>query len=233
MIGDIQSNKLLVLGKLAASLAHEIRNPLSALMLNLDYLTLSKEELNSEILDSVKACKEAAERIQILMENTLDFSRRSNKEINYHSIKDILEQATSLIEGEAKLKNISISLIYNEPIPHIDVDKNKILQVFVNLIHNAIEASFMNNKVEVKVGLNTNNDILLEIEDYGVGIKEEDKVKIFSDFYTNKAHGTGLGLVVCKMLLEEFNAKLDFESVEGKGSKFFIIFPHKKNEDNE
>ncbi len=232
MTGDIQSNKLLVLGKLTASLAHEIRNPLSALKLNLDYLILCKDELNSELIESIEACKEASERIQILMENTLDFSRRSTKEVNYHSIGDILQQAISLIDGEAKRKNILINLICQTPVPHINVNKNKILQVFVNLIHNAIEASFMNSKIDIKISFDDKN-VLFEIRDYGVGIKDEDKIKIFSDFYTSKAHGTGLGLSVCKMLLDECDAELNFESNEGKGSRFFIIFPHKKIEENE
>ncbi len=224
--GDLQNNKLLILGKLAASLAHEVRNPLSVLKLNLDYLALCKDELNNELIESIDACRSAAERIQVLMENTLDFSRRSNKDVEEYSIQDLFRHSTVLLDGELKKKNLSLLFSYPEPIPKIFVDKNKILQVFVNLINNAIEASNNNNKIEIAV-VKAKTNIVIEIKDYGVGIKEEDKIKIFKDFYTNKPTGTGLGLSVCKMLLAEIGADLNFESKEGEGSKFFITFPQK------
>lgn len=224
MSSDIQNNKLQILGKLAASLAHEIRNPLSALKLNLDYLTLSKNELNGDLIESIEACKEATERIQILMENTLDFARKSQQDIDEYSILDLYKRALILLDGAAKKKNIEIKLNFEQELPVLSIDKNKIIQVIVNLLSNAIEASYNNDKIEVEI-FTQNHQLIFAVKDYGIGIKEEDKAHIFNDFYTSKETGTGLGLSVCRMFLEEFEADLDFESKEGEGSRFFVKFP--------
>ncbi len=221
---EIQNNKLQILGKLAASLAHEIRNPLSALKLNLDYLHLSKDELQSDLVESIEACKEATERIQILMENTLDFARKSQQSLDSYSLVDLYKRAIVLLEGSAKRKNIEFELNVQSEIPLITVDKNKIIQVIVNLINNAIEASNKNGKIETEIYIETSY-LVFSVKDYGVGIKEEDKPKIYNDFYTNKETGTGLGLSVCRTILKEYEAELSFESEEGKGSRFFVKFP--------
>jgi len=221
---DIQNNKLQILGKLAASLAHEIRNPLSALKLNLDYLNLSKNELAEDLIESIEACKEATNRIQIIMESTLDFARKSHNELDSYSLSELCARAIVLLEGAAKKKNIEIILQNDPDLPTINIDKNKIIQVIVNLINNAIDASYNNSKIEVNI-YGEKDNLVLSVKDYGVGIKEEDKSKIYNDFYTNKETGTGLGLSVCRMILKEFNAELSFESKEFEGSCFFVKFP--------
>lgn len=224
MSSDIQNNKLQILGKLAASLAHEIRNPLSALKLNLDYLNLSKNELAEDLIESIEACKEATNRIQIIMESTLDFARKSHNELDSYSLSELCSRAIVLLEGAAKKKNIEIILQNDPDLPTINIDKNKIIQVIVNLINNAIDASYNNSKIEVNI-YGEKKHLVLSVKDYGVGIKEEDKSKIYNDFYTNKETGTGLGLSVCRMILKEFNAELSFESKELEGSCFFVKFP--------
>ncbi len=224
MSSDIQNNKLQILGKLAASLAHEIRNPLSALKLNLDYLNLSKSELNGDLIESIEACKEATDRIQIIMENTLDFARKSHHELDNYSMLELYSRAIVLLEGSARKKNIEILMNYKHGLPTLHIDKNKIIQVIVNLISNAIEASYNNGKIDVDI-FSEGDHLVFSVKDYGVGIKEEDKSKIYNDFYTNKETGTGLGLSVCRMILKEFNAELGFESKEFEGSRFFVKFP--------
>ncbi|HPN36870.1 MAG TPA: HAMP domain-containing sensor histidine kinase [Melioribacteraceae bacterium] len=226
MSSDIQNNKLQILGKLAASLAHEIRNPLSALKLNLDYLNLSKNELSNDLIESIEACKEATERIQIIMENTLDFARKSHHESDEFSILELYNRAIILLEGSAKKKNIEILLNHGNNLPLLNIDKNKIIQVIVNLINNAIDASYNNSKIDVNINCEE-NFVVFSVQDYGIGIKDEDKPKIYNDFYTNKETGTGLGLSVCRSILKEFNAELSFESKEEKGSRFYVKFPLK------
>jgi signal transduction histidine kinase len=112
-------------------------------------------------------------------------------------------------------------------LPSIYFQKDKLLQVFLNLITNAIEDENTRNTIFVRSYMDDNDDskfIYWEVEDNGIGIKDEHKEKIFEDFYTSKKQGTGLGLSVCKKLLNEFDADIDFKSTYGQGSKFFIKF---------
>jgi signal transduction histidine kinase len=223
---ELQNNKMQILGKLAATLVHEIRNPLSAIKLNLDFIKLSSGELPAEVNQSVNSCLEAANRMQALVESLLGFSRKSNSN-EKNSINDITDIAVSIMQNNAKILKIKIEKQLDYSLDDLVFDKNKILQVILNLITNAIEASSSNGIIKVKTyGETISKECIytLEVEDNGIGIKDEDKNKIFGDFYTGKKNGTGLGLSVCKSILEEYNAKLDFESDYGTGSRFFIRF---------
>ena len=215
------------MGKLSATLAHEIRNPLSALKLNLNYLKMSEEEFDPEIIECLNSCVEAADRIQDLIENTLEFSRTPTRDDREVNINDISIQAIDILTGTAKKKNIDIISEFAENLPNIIFNKNKILQVFINLITNAIDASERNSHIKLRSYLNNKKDVIFEVEDNGVGINEEAKEKIFTDFYTSKRSGTGLGLSVCKKLLEEYECEISFKSVENKGTTFKILFPKK------
>ena len=217
-----QNNKLQLLGKLNASFVHEIRNPLFALKLNLDYIK-SLESIPPEIQDSFDSCVEAVERIEILVDNILDFSRKNNSKPGHCSINEVSQQAIHLIDGYAHKTYCQVKQEFNKEIPEIVFDKNKLLQVMLNLISNAIEASGESKQVVIKT-YQENSHLIWEVEDFGSGIKDEDKERIFHDFFTSKKTGTGLGLSICKKILSESDAELDFESEAGKGTKFFIKF---------
>lgn len=224
MKNEVQNNKLVILGKLAASLAHEIRNPLSAIKLNLSFIDMTSNENEKEVKESISSSLEAVERIQYLIESTLEFSRKNVKDTDYYSLNSIAEQSVTIITSAARRKNVSIIPELSTNIPQINISKNKTTQVMLNLLTNAIEASARNSEIILRTSKNGNKQVLLEIEDKGCGIKDDDKDKIFTDFYTNKKNGTGLGLSVCKMLLEEQNAEINFKSQEGIGTTFFVKF---------
>ena len=226
---DIQNNKLQILGKLAASLAHEIRNPLSAIKLNLEFVKMS--DVNEEIKDSVDSCIDAAERIQELIETTLDFSRSSLNDSSFQSLNDVVNLAEEIMNAKARILNIAIEKHLSKELSHIHFNKNKVLQVILNLMTNAFEAIEKNGVVRIRTYSEKNNsedNIILEVEDTGSGINEDNKEKIFKDFYTNKVQGTGLGLSVCKMILDEYKASISFESELGKGTRFFVRFNTKR-----
>lgn len=224
---ELQNNKLQILGKLAATLVHEIRNPLSAVKLNLDFIKLSSGELPSEINQSVNSCLEAAYRMQSLVENLLGFSRKATNCDERNSLNSVADIAVSIMQNNAKIYNIRIEKKFDYELEDLVFDKNKILQVILNLITNALEASSPGCIIKVKTyseKTGADSRYVLEVEDNGAGIKEEDKHKIFGDFYTGKQNGTGLGLSVCKMILEEYRALLSFESSFGVGTRFFVKF---------
>jgi two-component system, NtrC family, sensor kinase len=224
---DVLNNKLQILGKLSASLIHEIRNPLSVIKLNLDYLSMLDEKMSDEVTESISACSEATERLLFLVENFSDFSKKHNLDTEICSINDVTKLAVNIMQVNATRINMYIDTELQDDLPSIYFQKDKLLQVFINLINNAIEAENKKETIFVRTYLDDTKNgskIFWEVEDNGKGIKENQRDKIFQDFYTSKKKGTGLGLSVCKTLLKEYNAEIDFKSKPGLGTKFFIQF---------
>jgi signal transduction histidine kinase len=220
---DIQNNKLLILGKLTASLAHEIRNPLSAIKLNLDYLQMS-EINNDENVECIESSLEAVNRIQQLIENTLDFSRTPNSDLEDCSLNEIALQAVGILKSVSRKQNVRIITELDENISSLILNRNKILQVFLNFLNNSMDALGTEGLIKV-VTSETKDHIYFYVEDNGIGISKEDQKKIFNDFFTKKEKGTGLGLSVCKQLLDEHGAEIKLESELGKGTRFTVLFP--------
>ncbi len=220
---NIQDNKLQIIGKLTASLIHEIRNPLSAIKLNLDYLKMISDEMPVEANESVEVCIDALNRIQNLIDNMFTLVKKNNNSSSTYSINQITRSAYGIMRYNAEKKNVKFNINLDDTISENCYDKSKLLQVFLNLITNAIESCETGGEISVKTFL-TGGKTIWEVKDNGVGIPEGDRDKVFQDFYTSKEKGTGLGLSVCKMLLQEYQADLDFESEAGKGSRFFITF---------
>ncbi len=218
----IQNNKLEILGKLTASLIHEIRNPLSAIKLNLDYLQMLNAELPDDVNESVSVSFDALNRIQYLIENLLAFSRKKQDCSTFNSINEVTNYALDILENLAKSSGVELIRELDKSLNNVLIDNNVFLQVFINLITNAMEACNEKGRVIVRTFRDELNVITWEVEDNGEAIPDELKQKIFNDFFTTKQDGTGLGLSVCKMLLDKYNSSIQFESTQGKGSKFFI-----------
>lgn len=226
--GEVQNNKLHLIGKLTASLIHEIRNPLSAIKLNLDLIKM-EDSLSSDVLESVDDCLSATNRIEYMIDNLLSFARVVTNGCEHFCLNKITLNAIDLLAVKANKYGIYIETQFEKNIVHIYADKNKLLQILLNLITNAIE-SYENNakgKIVIKTILSEENEtqkIHWIIQDNGVGISESNQSRIFEDFYTSKENGTGLGLSVCKMLADEQGAEIDFESKLGYGTTFKVTF---------
>lgn len=220
----ITSNKMMILGKLTARFTHELRNPLSAIKLNLDYLKMFEKELPDDVMEIVTSTREAFDRVQYLIENILEFSRHNYENSSACNINEVSRQAINLFKGTPRIDNMLFETDFDECIPSLNWDKNSILQVFLNLISNAVEACEGKGLVKIKTHILDDKNLLWSIKDNGVGIEGDDQSKIFHDFFTKKTNGTGLGLGVCREILESKNAKLSFESESGKGTTFYIKF---------
>ncbi len=223
MSNKVHENKLKILGKLAASLTHEIKNPLSVIKLNLEYLKMMKEKFDAETNECIDASIEAADIIDKLIYNTLEFSKKSKEDYNFYLLNDIILKAISITKGNANKKNVSVILDLEKNLPEIKVSETKLLQVFVNIISNSIEASERNSKIYVNT-FKGYQKINVEIIDEGFGITDENSNEIFNDFYTSKDNGTGLGLSVCKTILEEHDAEFELKNNTKKGTIFTIQF---------
>lgn len=220
-----QRNKLELIGQLTASLVHEVRNSLSALKMNLDYLEMMSSELPEDANESVRLSNEATERISELVSNLLKFSKKDNDTTITESVIDLTNEALKLVQFKAKNRGVNISYTHTNNLPFISITKNKYFQIFVNIVTNAIEACDGGGEVLVSNYLEENTGLIVcAVKDNGVGIADNDKEKIFTEFYTNKNDGTGLGLHVCQVIADEFDAKIDFTSQVGVGTEFFIKF---------
>lgn len=231
-----QKNKLEILGKLTASLAHEMRNPLSAIKLNLAFMKMSSKELPLEIIGSLDDCIQSSDMIETLIENILSFSRRKKEETTQISLNTVTNRALDLILPKAQKRRITIEKDLSENIPSIDFNHGHLLQVFLNLLGNAIEAcEDSKGHIIIKTYLDESlneKQIVWKIIDNGIGIEDHNKNKIFGEFFTNKDSGTGLGLTVTKSILEEYNSQLNFTSTYGEGTTFEIRFTNKERDAN-
>lgn len=223
----VHANKLQLLGKLTASLVHEIRNPLSAIKLNLDYMNMAKDDLPNDIKEIVSESIDAFEQVNFLIEDVLDFTRKPSSKENPVNINFITERCLKIISVSARMKGVSIEKEIPEDLPNVEANKNKMMQVFLNLINNAIEASEEKGRVIIRACVREEKScrfVLWEVQDFGCGIKEEDKQKILDGFFTTKQKGHGIGLGVCKSLAEEIHSDLFFDSTFGVGSTFSVKF---------
>lgn len=223
----ISNNKLQILGKLTASLVHEIRNPLSVIKLNLEYLNMIDGQLNDEMRECLSACSEATYRLLFLIEDFSDFSKRQAHTPDICSINAITQKASNIMQISANRLNISFDIKLEENLPPVFFNKNKLLQVFLNLITNALESGNTQNVIHIQSYKKSSDEkeyVYWQIEDHGIGIEESVQDKIFSDFFTSKATGTGLGLSVCKKMLDEYGAEINFKSIPKLGSTFKLKF---------
>lgn len=221
----VQANKLLLLGKLTASLVHEIRNPLSAIKLNLDYMNLAKDDLPQDIQEVVKESLDAFEQVTFLIEDVLDFTRKPTSKTHDVNIEHLTDKCIKIISVNARMKGISIEKEIQNNLPILHLNKNKTMQIFLNLINNAIDASKEKEKIIIRAfELKNDNSVIWQVQDFGCGINEEDKEKILNGFHTTKSTGHGIGLSVCKKIAEELKSILFFDSQVNEGTTFSIKF---------
>jgi two-component system nitrogen regulation sensor histidine kinase GlnL len=223
-----RADRLASLGTLTAGLAHEIRNPLVAIKTLTQLLPerLDDEEFRNNFL---KIASGEVDRIASLVTELLEFSRPSDPKLELEDINAILDGMILLVSTETKKKQIHVIKNYATDLPPIQIDREQIKQVFLNILLNSIEATRENGKITVKtrsfmkpVG---EPYIQIEFTDTGSGIPEEYIEDIFNPFFTTKSTGSGLGLSISNQIIQEHRGYIDVESQVGKGSSFFINLP--------
>lgn len=218
---EIHENRLKILGKLTANFIHEIRNPLSVVRLNLSYLNMLEEKLPAEVCNSINNTSEAVDRIQNLLEILTGFTKKSQGDININ-LAEIIHNSVDLVKGNAKRFNMVLEKDINKNIPDISADKNKIIQVLLNLFTFVIDSSVQGSSIRIKSSAGKSKKIFIEIDSDGFNEKVNEKVKVYLE--SNKRKGKFSDLGICKTILEEYNADLQFEYNNKKISKFIIIF---------
>ncbi len=218
----INSEKLYVAGQLAAGIAHEIRNPLTALKGFLQLLASGRQNkaIYFEIMHN------ELDRIADIVSELLMLSKPQAYELAHLDVRNAIKETLTLLETQAILHNITIETAsWPEPLWVYGV-ANQIKQVFINIIKNAIEA--MADGGTIRVGLSRENEsVVIRISDEGPGISEEQIAKIGQPFYTTKEKGTGLGLMVSYKIVDNHQGNIRVHSEPGQGATFEIRFPYR------
>lgn len=221
----VQSEKLASLGQLAAGAAHEINNPLTAILGYSDVLVddASSGEKSRSIAAKIR---EQARRTKTLVTNLLSFARQVPAERTLLDINAIVTSAVQLRKLDLRAKNIQIELQAETLLPAVRGDPNQLLQVFYNIISNAVDAmEEVGGGVLTVRTLRERADIVIEFRDTGPGIKEPQLV--FDPFYTTKpvGKGTGLGLSICYGLVQEHNGHISCFNLPEGGASFRVALP--------
>ncbi len=223
----LQIENMTLMGRLAAGIAHEIRNPLAAVTVNLQYL-LKRFTGNDEIRSTVEMAMEGSKRAEQVIEKTLNLARAKPPQAKLEDVHDIIDQVLWFMRIPMKQKNISVEKTFSSDLPKISVDGKQIQQVLLNVLQNAVDVTHTNGSVGIHTFQFDDGDIkkvCIEIVDNGPGIPEELQKHLFEPFNTTKRGGTGLGLAISKYIMDRHNADIQVSSRPGRGSTIRLQFP--------
>ena len=222
-----QASKLATVGELAASVAHELNNPLATVSLRVEslmqQLTDDKEKHRSlEIIIS------EVERMASLVTNLLQFTRRNYRQVSTVDVADEIMKSIDLISYYLRNRRIQVMTEFHNPLPAIHADRQQLRQVFLNLMTNASDAMPEGGQLMMRVQVDEPDErIVIEFADSGEGIAENQLKKIWQPFYTSKPEGkgTGLGLPICSRIIEEHGGEISLQSKLGRGTTVRVALP--------
>jgi signal transduction histidine kinase len=226
-----QAEKGAVVGRLAAAIAHEIRNPLNYINLTLDHLRSSfapsdpaRRETFIRLTDQLKA--EVA-RINRHISDFLKYSRPSTLDLQQIDLRAEAEDALRLVAAQAAERNIQTSVELNGPVPIVVADRESLRSVFTNLLVNGFQAiDGDGGKVEIRLSTDPDTErARIDVSDTGRGIAPEDIAKVFEPYYSTKETGTGLGLAIVRKAIDDHGGSVNVTSKQGSGTTFTITLP--------
>ncbi len=224
----VRSAKMATLGQLSASIAHEIRNPLTSIKMRLYSLG---EELKSNPVtkDDMNVIDEEISRMEKTVKNFLDFARPPELNLQKCDINQIIEGTIGLLLPKANSQNIQIKKALKALASEIEIDKEQIRQVFLNVMLNAIEAMPSGGTLEITTDKQTDKEskdiLVIKVKDTGLGIPSDLKRKLFEPFFTTKSEGTGLGLFIASRIIQMHKGAIGLESQPGKGTTVIVRLP--------
>ena len=225
-------DRLVALGKMAAGVAHEVRNPLSSIK---GFATLlgSRFKDGSQEHEAADLLVHEAERLNRSITELLNYARPTTLKMEPINLGDIVDSSLKLISSDAQALGVKISLERGPYIPNIEADRDKINQVLLNLYLNGLQAmedSSREKELAVSVHFDAaEGAVRVDIRDCGIGILQESIEKVLDPYFTTKPEGTGLGLALAYKIIDEHNGTIRFTSVEGQGTTVSFTLPVQKN----
>jgi len=223
----MESERLAIIGQLAADVAHELNNPLQGIVA-FSQLLLERTEEDDPRRRSLEKITTQANRCTTIIRGLLDFSRRRTPHTRPADVCGLVDECIGLIEGQAQFHDIEIVRRYGAGIPPLVIDPSQMQQVFLNMIINAAEAMDGRGRLEVTVALDdAHRGVEVRFADTGHGISDENLQRIFDPFFTTKevGHGTGLGLAISYGIVQRHGGDISVCSKVGKGTTFAVRLP--------
>ncbi|WP_042357147.1 PAS domain-containing sensor histidine kinase [Bacillus rubiinfantis] len=215
------TEKLSIAGQLAAGIAHEIRNPITAIKGFLQLMSSAHDEYK----DYFNIISSEIERIEQILSELLILAKPQVSKFERKDIKVLLAQVITLLDTQAILNNVEIVAEYQPGVTYIECDENQLKQVFINFIKNSIEAMPNGGRLVVKISKVNSEQIKIQFIDGGVGMSKETLAKLGSPFYTTKENGTGLGFMISRKIIENHFGEICITSEQNNGTTIDIILP--------
>jgi len=223
-----QAEKWALVGKLAASVAHSVRNPLTSVKMRLFSLERNLT-LNREQKEDFEVISEEIRHIDGIVNNFLEFARPPKLKIQSCSPSDVVDTAITLLRHRLESYNVAVEVRRGERLPQVPLDPDQLKEVLVNLMVNACEAMVHGGSILIEEGMGSSEGlghaVFIKLSDNGPGVPESIQGKMFQPFFSTKEEGTGLGLSIATRIVEEHGGWLDLKSVQGEGAMFIITLP--------
>jgi two-component system, NtrC family, sensor kinase len=222
----VSAERLAAIGKMAAHVTHEIRNPLSSIGLNLELLEDEVATVdNKEASQLVAAIKSEVERLSRIAEQYLSISRRPRPRLERERVEDLVRELVSFVRPELDRGGVSSRVDVDDDLPDALIDESQFRQALLNLIRNAREAMAKGGDLVIFMHKAKDGGVDIFIDDTGSGVPEEVRASIFDPFFTTKQRGTGLGLAVTRDIVESHGGTIGCEGRDGGGTRFSIHLP--------
>lgn len=218
-----KSQRLSQLGKLAASMAHEVNNPLMIIS-GRAQLSLMEDIKDESLKANLKLIFQECQRAKVITQRMLKFSQPSKGLMKPINLNKSLEDIVALIEHQFSLDNITIKKDYAADLPLVIADEKQMQEVFINLLNNSHEAIESNGTINLRTGVE-NGFVRMDFGDTGGGMPAEVISKLFEPFFSTKEMGTGLGISVSYSIVKAHGGEMKFESVPGKGTTVTLLLP--------
>jgi signal transduction histidine kinase len=214
--------------------AHEVRNPLSSIMLNTELLEEEAEKCGCENAPEAAALiasiKKEAERLQHLTDEYLAFARPPRPSAAHQSLNAVAEELAHLVREEARRAGVVVETRMSHDCPCALIDPHQIKQAALNLVRNAMQAMPAGGRLTIATEVLADGSVVMHVDDTGPGIPEERRCQIFEPFFTSKPEGTGLGLPLAAHIVRDHGGELDFGGAPGGGTRFTIKLPPSRAE---
>lgn len=220
----ISAERLATAGKMAASFAHEIRNPLSSMRMLAQILMRKQDLSEARRKQSMEYILEEIERIDVIVKGFMDFARPAFLDPAPHDLNQVLQEVLDLMAANLNHHQILLIKKFAPDLPAIPLDRDKLKQAFMNIVLNAMDAMPEGGTLEI-LTLQDSDRVRIDVVDTGVGIPPEDLNRLFEPFFTTKSQGTGLGLANAKRVLEQHGGDIQGKSVVEQGTTISLWLP--------
>ena len=230
----VEAERLATAGQMAAAFAHDIRNPLSSIKMMVQLLR-KRVQPGEENQKYIRSIIEEIDRLNAIVKSMMDFARPMELNLQTGDVNSVLLEVLNFMEAKLSHHRITLVKQLSKDIPLIMLDADKLKQVFINVILNAIQSMPNGGELTIATKLfdwktssaakRTHSKILVEISDTGVGIPEENRARLFEPFFTTKTEGTGLGLTNARRIIQQHSGDIEVQSNVGEGTTVVISLP--------